>query len=72
MNRCSRLAILASPNLQIVELPEKLALKVNYGMTLMKNASNYGVILAMYILSPDGQKILNKYGFDSPLISCTP
>jgi ABC-type molybdate transport system substrate-binding protein len=68
----ARLALLSSPNLQIVELPEKLALKVNYGMTLMKNASNSGVMLAMYILSPDGQKILNKYGFDSPLISCTP
>jgi ABC-type molybdate transport system substrate-binding protein len=64
----ARLAVLAAPSMQIVELPEHLAVKANYGMTLMNNARSYGVMLAMYILSQNGQQILTKYGFDSPLI----
>lgn len=63
----ARLAVLAAPNIQIVELPENLAVSANYGMTLMRNASSYGVMLAMYILSTSGQKILTKYGFSSVL-----
>ncbi|NMG22643.1 molybdenum ABC transporter substrate-binding protein [Brasilonema bromeliae SPC951] len=64
----ARLAVLAASSMQIVELPENLAVKANYGMTLMKDARSSGVMLAMYILSQNGQKILTKYGFDSPLI----
>ena len=62
------LARKADPTLQMVELPENLAVKANYGMTLMNNAQTPGVMLAMYILSPAGQYILAKYGFDSPLL----
>ncbi|MBD0264981.1 MAG: substrate-binding domain-containing protein [Tolypothrix sp. T3-bin4] len=64
----AKLAVKTSPSLQIVELPENLTVKANYGMTLMNNASSYGVMLAMYILSPVGQDILAKYGFYSPLL----
>ncbi len=61
------LALRAAPNLQMIELPRNLAIKANYGMTMMKNASSSGMMLAMYILSSSGQRILAKYGFDSPL-----
>ena len=64
----ARLAVKSFPTLQIVELPENLTVKANYGMALMNNASSYGVMLAMYILSPVGQEILAKYGFYSPLL----
>ena len=52
-------------DLQIVELPDNLAVKAKYGLTVLKNASPDGDKLAKYILSPDGQKVLLKYGFTS-------
>lgn len=61
----AKLALKAEPSLQIVELPKELVVRANYGMTLMNNVSSAGVMLAMYILSPNGQEILAKYGFDS-------
>ncbi|MBD2437800.1 molybdate ABC transporter substrate-binding protein [Nostoc sp. FACHB-110] len=64
----ARLAHLAAPSLQIVELPTNLAVRVNYGMTVINNSYSAAVILAMYILSPDGQEILAKYGFDTSLM----
>ncbi len=63
------LALQATPSLQMIELPENLAVKANYGMTLMRNAQSSGVMLPMYILSPTGQEILGKYGLGSPFIS---
>ncbi len=64
----ARLALLAAPNLQILELPENLAVQANYGMTLINNSRSAVVMLAMYILSPDGQNILAKYQFETPLL----
>lgn len=61
----AKLALKAEPSLQIVKLPKQLVVTANYGMTLMNNVSSGGVLLAMYILSPIGQEILAKYGFDS-------
>ncbi len=52
-------------DLQIVELPDNLAVKAKFGLTVLKNASPEGDKLAKYILSPDGQKVLLKYGFTS-------
>lgn len=52
-------------DLQIVELPNNLAVRAKYGLTVLKNASPDGDKLAKYILSPDGQKVLLKYGFTS-------
>ncbi|MGI2902971.1 molybdate ABC transporter substrate-binding protein [Tolypothrix sp. VBCCA 56010] len=52
-------------DLQIVELPDNLAVRAKYGLTVLKNASPDGDKLAKYILSPDGQKVLLKYGFTS-------
>jgi ABC-type Fe3+ transport system substrate-binding protein len=51
-------------------LPQNLAVKADYGLTVLKDASSNGTKLAKYILSPAGQKILAKYGFSAP--SATP
>ncbi|BAY66491.1 hypothetical protein NIES22_66300 [Calothrix brevissima NIES-22] len=64
----ARLASLAAPNLQILELPDNLAIKANYGMTLINNSRSSVIMLAMYLLSPFGQEILAKYHFDTPLL----
>ncbi|WP_292728565.1 extracellular solute-binding protein [Nostoc sp. JL31] len=55
-----------SPSLQIVELPDNLKTQADYGLTVLKDANPGGSKLADYILSPTGQKILAKYGFNSP------
>ncbi|MBH8576586.1 substrate-binding domain-containing protein [Nostocaceae cyanobacterium CENA369] len=55
-----------SPSLEIVELPDSLKVKADYGLTVLKDASPEGSKLANYILSQTGQKILAKYGFSSP------
>lgn len=55
-----------SPSLQIVELPDSLKTQADYGLTVLKDANPGGSKLADYILSPTGQKILAKYGFNSP------
>ncbi|MBW4596687.1 MAG: substrate-binding domain-containing protein [Brasilonema angustatum HA4187-MV1] len=59
-------ALELSPNLQLVKLPDNLAVKGDYGLTVLKNASPNGAKLAEYILLPAGQQILAKYGFSSP------
>lgn len=59
----------AGKDLQIVELPNYLATKADYGLTVLKNADPDGEKLAAYILSPKGQVILTKYGFSSPSTS---
>nr|MDZ8016449.1 substrate-binding domain-containing protein [Nostoc sp. ZfuVER08] len=55
-----------SSSLQIVELPDSLKTQADYGLTVLKDANPGGSKLADYILSPTGQKILAKYGFNSP------
>lgn len=61
----AKLALKAEPGLQMIKLPENLLVTANYGMTLMNNVSRAGVMLAMYILSANGQEILSKYGFEA-------
>lgn len=56
-------------NLQIIELPDYLATKANYGVTILKNADPAGEKLTKYILSQEGQEILAKYGFSTPSTS---
>ncbi|MEH2288891.1 molybdate ABC transporter substrate-binding protein [Nostoc sp.] len=56
-------------NLQIIELPDYLATKADYGLTTLKNTDPDGKKLAEYILSQKGQEILAKYGFSSPSTS---
>ncbi len=56
------------PNLQIVKIPEELSVGADYGLLVRKDASNEAWRLAMYILSPEGQKILRSYGFEATAI----
>jgi molybdate transport system substrate-binding protein len=58
------------PGATTVALPPALATGADYGLTIVKGAdAEKASLLAMFILSTDGQKILAKYGFDAPLLS---
>lgn len=57
------------PGASTVALPAALATGADYGLTLVKGATPPNAsLLAMFILSADGQSILAKYGFDGPLL----
>lgn len=51
------------PALKMVSIPEELAVGADYGLLVRKDAPTEAWRLAMYILSPAGQEILQKYGF---------
>jgi molybdenum ABC transporter molybdate-binding protein len=48
---------------QIVALPDNLAVGADYGLTVIGRASAAAQRLADFIVSPEGQKILEKHGF---------
>jgi molybdate transport system substrate-binding protein len=61
-------AILArsqAPELEVIQLPEPLAVGAEYGLTVMNGASEAATRFARFILSPAGQSILVKHGFAS-------
>lgn len=49
--------------LQIVDIPPELSVGADYGLIVLDQANTEAWQLAMYILSPQGQKILDDYGF---------
>jgi ABC-type molybdate transport system substrate-binding protein len=49
--------------LRIVQVPEALSVAADYGLALMEGSGEGAWNLAEYILSPEGQAILSKYGF---------
>lgn len=53
------------PDLKIVRIPEDLNVGADYGMLVRGDASGEAWRLAMYIMSPAGQKILKEYGFEA-------
>ncbi|HEY2783005.1 MAG TPA: molybdate ABC transporter substrate-binding protein [Steroidobacteraceae bacterium] len=57
------------PGTTTLVLPPALAIEANYGLTIL-NSSNQdrAAQLALFILSPAGQKILADHGFDAPLV----
>ena len=64
-------AVLAQKEVQplkIVKIPEKLSVGADYGVLVRDEASSEAWRLAMYILSPEGQKILRDYGFEATAI----
>ena len=64
-------AVLAAKDtqgLKIVRIPEDLFVGADYGLIVRKGAPVDGWKLAMYILSPEGQKILREYGFEATAI----
>jgi molybdate transport system substrate-binding protein len=58
------------PDGRVVELPRELAVGAEYGLSLLETsaAPRAAAALALYILSNDGQQVLQKYGFDAPLL----
>jgi ABC-type molybdate transport system substrate-binding protein len=49
----------------VVELPERLAVGADYGLTVITGAPQAAERFAQFILSPAGQKILTNHGFAS-------
>jgi molybdate transport system substrate-binding protein len=54
--------------LQIIRIPKALSVGADYGLLVRNKAPNEAWRLAMYILSPAGQKILKEYGFEAQAI----
>lgn len=53
------------PDLKIVAVPAELAVGADYGLIVMDGAPAEASRLALYILSPAGQQVLARYGFES-------
>ena len=53
------------PGLQIVQIPESLAVGADYGLTVIKGARPEAERFAQFVLSPAGQAILAKHGFSA-------
>jgi len=51
---------------QVVALPDELAVGADYGLTVVKDASPAAYRFALFVLSPEGQRILEKHGFAAP------
>jgi molybdenum ABC transporter molybdate-binding protein len=54
------------PALAIIALPEELAVGAEYGLVVMKGASDTGRAFARFLLSSDGRAILSRHGFAAP------
>jgi ABC-type molybdate transport system substrate-binding protein len=57
-----------APALQLIELPAELAVQAAFGLTVLMDAAPAAATLALFILSQEGQTILARHGFDSPLL----
>jgi molybdate transport system substrate-binding protein len=51
------------PGLQIVAIPEELAVGADYGLTVIAGAGRDAARFAQFVLSPAGQAILKRHGF---------
>ena len=57
------------PGTTTIALPPTLAVEASYGLTILKDANqDRAAPFALFILSPQGQKILADHGFDAPLL----
>ena len=59
-------AVRENPGQRMVALPNNLAVGGDYGLTVMSGAPLPAYRFAMYILSPDAQRILANLGFAAP------
>ena len=57
------------PGATVVNLPPELATGADYGLTLLPTKNENAALLAFFILSPEGQTILLRNGFDAPLLA---
>ena len=55
-----------NPALEIVPLPDPLAVGADYGLTVMNDAPAVAYRFALFILSTEGQRILAAHGFAAP------
>lgn len=55
------------PGATVVDLPADLATGADYGLTLLPTKNENAADFAFFILSPEGQSILSRNGFDAPL-----
>ena len=53
------------PELQIIDLPDALAVGADYGLIVRRDAPDAASRLALLVLAPEGQAILADYGFAS-------
>ena len=64
----AREAVAEAPSLQAVDLPPDLAVGAEYGLTTLRAADPRTALpFVLFILSPGGQAILARHGFDAPL-----
>jgi ABC-type molybdate transport system substrate-binding protein len=54
--------------LNIIPIPDELSVGSDFGLLVRDGAPQEAWRLAMYILSPDGPKILKEYGFEAAVI----
>jgi ABC-type molybdate transport system substrate-binding protein len=62
----AREAVKENPGQRLVVLPDNLAVGADYGLTVMSTASPAAYRFALFILSGDGQRILENHGFAAP------
>jgi molybdate transport system substrate-binding protein len=51
------------PDVQAVEVPKEIAASPEYGLAVLRGADPRTNDLALYMLSPEGQKIFAQFGF---------
>jgi ABC-type molybdate transport system substrate-binding protein len=59
------LARAADPSLRRVALPDALAVAADYGLVVLSDRAETAR-LALFLLSPDGQAVLARHGFEAP------
>jgi molybdate transport system substrate-binding protein len=62
-------AVKENPGQHTVALPDALAVGADYGLTVTTTAAPAAYRFAMFILSPDAQRILANHGFAAPGIT---
>ena len=61
----AKLRLSQMDELQVAEVPREVAAGPEYGLAVLKAADPRAADLALFILSPEGQQILSRYGFAS-------
>jgi molybdate transport system substrate-binding protein len=51
------------PDAAVVPFPAELQVGPEYGLAILKDAQPSVLMLALTILSPDGQKVMAQHGF---------
>jgi molybdate transport system substrate-binding protein len=60
------LAVVEQPALRIVKLPPNLAVGATYGVVARREAPAAASAFVAHLVSPAGQRVLARYGFDPP------